>query len=67
MRDKGASGLRCIIPNDNQVYRLIVEKRFPPKANLAALSKIEIRSYCDNLRTARRKRTTAKLAMSLDK
>ena len=26
MRDKGASGLRPIIPNDNQIYRLTAEK-----------------------------------------
>lgn len=67
MRDKGKSGLPCIIPNDNQIYRLIVEKRFPPKANLAALSKIEIRTYVNDGRTVSRTRTTSKLAARSNK
>jgi len=44
--DKGKSGaLRPIIPNDNQIYRLIAEKRLAPKMNRAALSTMVIRSY----------------------
>lgn len=37
--------LRPIIPNDNQIYRLIAEKRLAPKMNRAALSTIVIRRY----------------------
>ena len=44
--DKGKSGeLRPIIPNDNQIYRVIAEKRLAPKVNRAALSTIVIRRY----------------------
>jgi Holliday junction resolvase RusA-like endonuclease len=44
--EKGKSGeLRPIIPNDNQIYRLIVEKRLAPKANQEALSTIVMRRY----------------------
>jgi Holliday junction resolvase RusA-like endonuclease len=60
MRDKGKGGLRRIIPNDNQIYRLTVEKRLPPKANLAALSKIVIRKYDYNARTSASLRDTRK-------
>jgi Holliday junction resolvase RusA-like endonuclease len=58
--DKGKGGLKPIIPNDNQIYRLIVEKRFPPKVNLASLSTIVIRRYDHDLRTARTERNTRK-------
>jgi Holliday junction resolvase RusA-like endonuclease len=61
MRDKGKNGLPCIIPNDNQIYRLIVEKRLPPKGNVAAFSRIEIRGYDHHARTAGSTRTTRKL------
>lgn len=50
--DKGKGGLRPIIPNDNQIYRLIVEKRLPPKKNLEQLSTIVIRQYESDRRTA---------------
>ena len=44
--EKGKSGeLRPIIPNDNQIYRLIAEKRLAPKMDRAALSTIAIRRY----------------------
>ncbi len=44
--EKGKSGaLRPIIPNDNQIYRLIAEKRLAPKSNREALSTIVIRRY----------------------
>jgi Holliday junction resolvase RusA-like endonuclease len=56
MLDKGKGGLPWIIPNDDQIYRLIIEKRLPPKANLAALSKIEIRGYNHHVGTAKSKR-----------
>jgi len=49
--DKGKGGLTAIIPNDNQIYRLIVEKRLPPKANLESLSTIVIRKYDHDART----------------
>jgi Holliday junction resolvase RusA-like endonuclease len=58
--DKGKGGLKPIIPNDNQIYRLIVEKRFPPKVNLASLSTIVIRRYDHDGRTARTERNTRK-------
>ena len=58
--DKGKGGLTPIIPNDNQVYRLIVEKRFPPKVNLASLSTILIRRYDYDARTAATPRDTRK-------
>lgn len=60
MYDKGKGGRAPIIPNDNQVYRLIVEKRFPPKVNLASLSTIVIRRYDYDERTARTERNTRK-------
>jgi hypothetical protein len=31
INDKGAGGLEPIIPNDNQIYRLVAEKRLPSK------------------------------------
>lgn len=52
--EKGKSGeLARIIPNDNQVYRLVVEKRLPPKANPEALSTLVICSYRAHAGTAR--------------
>jgi Holliday junction resolvase RusA-like endonuclease len=50
--DKGKGGLKPIIPNDNQIYRLIVEKRLAPKKNLEQLSTIVIRRYAGDRRTA---------------
>jgi len=58
--DKGKGGLKPIVPNDNQIYRLIVEKRFPPKVNLASLSTIVIRRYNNDARTAATERDTRK-------
>jgi Holliday junction resolvase RusA-like endonuclease len=52
--EKGKSrALRPIIPNDNQIYRLIAEKRLAPKANTEALSTIVIRRYDRHGGTAR--------------
>jgi Holliday junction resolvase RusA-like endonuclease len=59
--EKGKSGeLRPIIPNDNQIYRLIAEKRLPPKADRKALSTIVIRRYDHHRGTARSARDTRK-------
>jgi Holliday junction resolvase RusA-like endonuclease len=59
--EKGKSGeLRPIIPNDNQIYRLIAEKRLPPKADREALSTIVIRRYDHHGGTARSPRDTRK-------
>jgi len=59
--DKGHSGeLRPIIPNDSQIYRLIIEKRRPPKKDLGAPSFIEIRRYSHDERTAREPRAREK-------
>jgi Holliday junction resolvase RusA-like endonuclease len=59
--EKGKSrALRPIIPNDNQIYRLVAEKRMPPKVNRAALSTIVIRRYSGHPRTARAHRETRK-------
>lgn len=61
--DKGKSGeLRPIIPNDNQIYRVIAEKRLAPKVNRAALSTIVIRRYDHHGSTVREPRDTRKLA-----
>ena len=49
--DKGKGGTAPIITNDNQIYRLTVEKRLPPKANLESLSTIVIRKYDHDART----------------
>ena len=52
--EKGKSGeLRPIIPNDNQIYRLIAEKRLPPKSDRESLSTIVIRRYDHHGGTAR--------------
>ena len=59
--EKGKSGaLRPIIPNDNQIYRLIAEKRLAPKSNRDALSTIVIRRYDRHAGTARAPRDTRK-------
>jgi Holliday junction resolvase RusA-like endonuclease len=59
--EKGKSrALRPIIPNDNQIYRLLAEKRMPPKVNRAALSTIVIRRYSNHPGTARALRETRK-------
>jgi hypothetical protein len=59
--EKGKSGvLRPIIPNDNQIYRLIAEKRLAPKVNRSALSTIVIRRYDRHGGTAREARDTRK-------
>ena len=54
-RERGA-----LIPNDNQIYRLIVEKRLPPKADTEAFSTIVIRRYSSHKGTARQPRSTHK-------
>jgi hypothetical protein len=59
--EKGKSGaLRPIIPNDNQIYRLIVEKRLAPKVNKDALSTILIKRYDNDRRTVDEPRDTRK-------
>ena len=59
--EKGKSGaLRPIIPNDSQIYRLIAEKRKPPKVNRAAPSTIVIRKYGGHQGTVREPRDTRK-------
>ena len=59
--DKGKSGaLKPIIPNDNQIYRLIAEKTLAPKVNRAALSTIVIRRYDHHGATASAPRDTRK-------
>jgi Holliday junction resolvase RusA-like endonuclease len=59
--EKGKSrALRPIIPNDNQIYRLVAEKRMPPKKDRAAFSIIVIRRYNNHRGTARAPRETRK-------
>ena len=59
--DKGKRGLMPgIIPNDNQIYRVIAEKRMAPKSNPDAESIIEIRRYSEHRGTARYPRATTK-------
>ena len=59
--EKGKSGvLRPIIPNDNQIYRLIAEKKLAPKSNREALSTITIRKYEAHRATAASLRDTRK-------
>src|SRR5688572_5530338 len=59
--DKGKSGaLRPIIPNDNQIYRVVAEKRLAPKADRAAESTILIRGYNRHSATKRHPRDTRK-------
>jgi len=60
---KGKSRDRdALIPNDNQIYRLIVEKRLPPKTDRKAFSTILIRRYSNHKGTARQPRSTRKHA-----
>ena len=58
--DKGAGGLKPIIPNDNQIYRLVAEKRLPSKSDREALSTITIRRYSGDARTVADPRETRK-------
>jgi len=58
--DKGAGGLKPVIPNDNQIYRLTAEKRLPPKRDLDGLSIITIRRYDRDARTVCDLRETRK-------
>ena len=60
IHDKGAGGLKPIIPDDNQIYRFTAEKRLPSKRDLNALSTITIRRYDRDARTARDPRDTRK-------
>ena len=60
INDKGAGGLEPIIPNDNQIYRLVAEKRLPAKRDLDALSTITIRRYTGDSRTVADLRETRK-------
>ena len=63
MGEKGKSrALTPIIPNDNQIYRLVAEKRLPPKKDLAAFSVITIRRYNNHRGTAHAPRETRKHA-----
>ena len=64
--DKGKGGKTRIIPNDNQIYRLVVEKRLPPKANLNSLSTITIRRYDRSRRTVKSARDLRKKAIEID-
>jgi hypothetical protein len=59
--DKGTRGhLVPIIPNDSQIYRIVVEKRRPPKAAAKSLSTVVIKKYTNDRRTARAPREFAK-------
>lgn len=59
--EKGKSGeLRPIIPNDNQIYRVIAEKQLAPKVDRAALSTIVIRGYDRHGATSAAPRDTRK-------
>jgi hypothetical protein len=59
--EKGKSGeLKCIIPNDDQIYRVVVEKRLAPKVNRSAESTIRIRRYDNHKSTARHPRDRRK-------
>lgn len=58
--DKGAGGLKPIIPNDNQIYRLTAEKRLPAKNDLDGLSTITISRYNRHARTRNDPRETRK-------
>jgi len=61
--EKGKTGeLKPIIPNDNQIYRVIAEKRLAPKSNREALSTIVIRRYNRHTGTIRTPRDTRKHA-----
>ena len=62
--DKGARTggrkRRPIIPNDNQIYRLVAEKRLPSKYDREAPSTITIRAYNRDARTVADPRETRK-------
>ena len=59
--EKGKSGAwRPIVPNDNQIYRLIAEKCLAPKVNRAAPSIIVIPRYDRHGATTREPRDTRK-------
>ena len=64
INDKGtlANGRKRkpIIPNDNQIYRLVAEKCLPPKRDRDALSTITIRRYNRDARTVSDPRETRK-------
>lgn len=64
INDKGAGGRKPIIPNDNQIYRFIAEKRLPAKRDLKALSTITIRRYDRDARTVADPRETQKRTSS---
>ena len=52
--DKGKKRLlESIIPNDNQIYRIVAEKRLAPKANRESLGTLVIRRYSNHGATAR--------------
>ena len=52
--DKGKRGeLVPIIPNDNQIYRIIIEKRLAPKVDRTALGVLLIQKYKNHPGTAR--------------
>ena len=52
--DKGKKRLLTrIIPNDNQIYRIVAEKRLAPKANRESLGNLVIRRYNYHGATAR--------------
>jgi Holliday junction resolvase RusA-like endonuclease len=52
--DKGKTGeLVPIIPNDNQIYRLIIEKRLPPKGDRTMPGTVLIEKYKNHPGTAR--------------
>lgn len=58
--DKGTGGLKPIIPNDNQIYRFVAEKRLPSKSDREALSTITIRRCSGDPRTVADPRETHK-------
>jgi Holliday junction resolvase RusA-like endonuclease len=59
--EKGKSNkLKKIIPNDNQIYRIVAEKRLAPKGDRDALSTLVIRPYHNHRGTARSARDTRK-------
>lgn len=64
INDKGAMRAgrkrRPIIPNDNQIYRLVAEKRLPSKHDREAPSTITIRRYDSDARTRDEPRETRK-------
>jgi Holliday junction resolvase RusA-like endonuclease len=60
--DKGKKKLlEPIIPNDNQIYRIVAEKRLAPKANRKSLSSLVIQRYRHHGATARAPRVFTKM------